>query len=574
MITKTDFQEFFKRRMLECYDYHTLDSYRVRTNNTMTIISELKSLIEGWLDNRIKEFSTVETCKDEFSELIKKDPCLEYYGLLDKELFLSIVNNFIKEQSANKNNKCHLLGQNIISVLSQIYKKNHQLYSVRLLEKIESFLTTTEEFEDSNLIPKLDELDTCISLFGTELLRIGYSNYFLYKYFKRIKENKDALTFEDVFNALKEKFTQKIEEEYTVILKLSFINAQEADNAGKYITEIHDQLSESSMNSLKDYANYITSRNEIRFYENEIKAKDSFSAIMKAITKLNIHFDSLQDIIHDVTFYKTSFTIYSKPNMERIVKKCPITTRNYTQKSTNSLATVLSYIEGKLDKTANIRLTAALRHLRHGDTQMPIEQRFINYWIAFEFLFASPKSNETTFKRLKDNLPRIFYCCYLKRNINYLNKYLEDKGIALDKSFGQLTDDEKDELIKPETDILTKYRIRKMKSILIQKERYIAYMKNHKTNITNHLIRIYRLRNELIHEAAIKQDIVNITTNLRYYLTFILCQIIYYAENSPNNDIPITIDRLFWEYEIIEARINRDKELNIILDVPLGQLLI
>ena len=72
-MNKSDIQSFFKRRMVELLDKHTLDSYRVRTNNSMTILKELRYVLVSWVDGNVKRFETVEFCINECKALINKD---------------------------------------------------------------------------------------------------------------------------------------------------------------------------------------------------------------------------------------------------------------------------------------------------------------------------------------------------------------------------------------------------------------------------------------------------------------------------------------------------------------------
>ena len=50
---------YFKQRMVELYDRNTLDSYAVRTCNTMSMFYELKEMLSGWLLGNVKHGETV-----------------------------------------------------------------------------------------------------------------------------------------------------------------------------------------------------------------------------------------------------------------------------------------------------------------------------------------------------------------------------------------------------------------------------------------------------------------------------------------------------------------------------------
>lgn len=62
----------------------------------------------------------------------------------------------------------------------------------------------------------------------------------------------------------------------------------------------------------------------------------------------------------------------------------------------------------------------------------------------------------------------------------------------------------------------------------------------HTLNIELHLSRMYRIRNTIIHNAAINLDIASTAANLKYYLTFILCYTI--TELTENREIRSTED--------------------------------
>ena len=217
------------------------------------------------------------------------------------------------------------------------------------------------------------------------------------------------------------------------------------------------------------------------------------------------------------------------------------------------------------------RLNAALRHLRIGNMQNELEQRFINYWIALEFIFASPEAKESTFTRLKANLMSLLSSCYIKRNIIDMEKKLKKNGI-IDKedSLWLLDEVSLQDIINSESNCLMRYRLRKIKSLIIKRDKRKNYFSVHETNIEHHLARLYRLRNELIHEAAIKQDIESVTSNLRYYLVFLLNQIVHFLLNVPHcsKKGQIGLSDFFCQYDLFKRRIEESYDLNVIMSVP------
>lgn len=204
-----------------------------------------------------------------------------------------------------------------------------------------------------------------------------------------------------------------------------------------------------------------------------------------------------------------------------------------------NVANPLSSMMKRIDAASNIsqeikdRLNTALRHLRVGDGQEEMEQRFLNYWIGLEFIFATPRSGDSTFARLKEKFPRMKTLYYLKRNVGDLDAIIRRKRlIGVAESFGNTPEAGMDRIFNATTDVLLKYRITKMKEHLHDHNKVKDYLQNHLKHLEWHLSRIYHLRNELVHEAAIRQNMDGVGNNLRSYLVFMLNLLLDYCKQQ------------------------------------------
>lgn len=103
-----------------------------------------------------------------------------------------------------------------------------------------------------------------------------------------------------------------------------------------------------------------------------------------------------------------------------------------------------------------------------------------------------------------------------------------------------------------------------MKSHLHHKDKIKKYIDNHETHLLQHISRIYRLRNELVHEAALKQDIENVASNLRFYLVFVLNQMIDYFSDKTTNVKPKSMLQFFWSYEKCLKAIKTPGETDVV----------
>ena len=558
---KEDIQEYFKLRMVEALHKDTLDSFRVRTNNVISILHELSQILEGWLEGNIKRFETVEFCIKEAQGLIKKDDCL-IFSFLNKDLLLQELDSYIGN-SRKKNNEVDTAGtKQLLFLIDTIYSSNNLIYLKKCIEKIHELLSLEADIPDAGFVPTIDNINYYISSLCCEFLRLGYSKVYLYTYFKVFLENKKNIPFETAFSKMGENFLSNTEKDFTVIFKLEFQDKVAAQRATNKIKNIVEELSLDIQKSITRQPSYKISNAFIRYYVVNKKALDTGIVTRLAYEDLSNDFDFNLEDIANLKMPSTALVIndsfirnekvYYFDNKEDIV----------VTESQPLGETIYNIKQNTLSKDIQDRLYSALRHLRIGDQQTEIEQRFINYWIALEFIFASPRSSESTFERIKKYLPEILECCYVKRNILYINKWLRGKKVLKDQTSWDTLSDKDKEVIIGQVDILTKYRLLKLKARMCHKDKTKEYIKNHRNNLEYHITRIYRLRNELIHEAAIKQDMVNVTSNLRFYLVFTLNQLIVFLIEREDSTRELDISHFLGKFNILSKYLKKECTIN------------
>lgn len=575
-MNQEDLQKYFKYRMSEILHKDTLDSFRVRTNNSLTILNELKNVLENWIHGNIKHYTTVEYCVDECLSLIQNDECLDF-SFYDKDLFVGEITDFKTKQKDKKQEICYIESKRLLYFINLCIESNNNQYLNNLVDSIESQLTNPATVSDSNFIPTLDILDKTISAFACELLRKGFSKVYLYSFFKSFKRNYRRLSFKVAFNELKEKLLNAQKKRYIVVFKLGFSSDDMAIKATSDIIKIEEEVPENLRKLITEQVGYREKGPKVRFYITEKEAFDSAMAAILSHDELSKDFDfnlnSIQSVVIPATAltfcYNVETSTYDKIQSEKVFVLDKGEWNDECQE--NNLYAKLRIIEGSTNVSQEVkdRIRSAIRHLRIGDYQSEIEQRFINYWIGLEFIFASASSNESTYERIKKYFIIVSQACYIKRNMKYLNNWLiKAHEIGSEEKYWEKNDADKDALIDSLDNILLKYRLKKMKAHLKSGDDVKNYLKVHKTNLEQHLARIYRLRNELIHEAAIKQDIANVTSNLRAYLVFILNQLINYFSDT---HIISSVDMLQFQlkYESCVNLIKKNHSIEHIMAVPL-----
>lgn len=570
---KEDFQEFFKLRMTEILHKDTLDSYRVKANNVMSLLIEFRGVLENWTLGNIKNYQTVSYCLEECTDLIKKDTCLDF-SFYDKDLFIEEFSIYDKEQRADKNILVSAT-MKLKTYVEMCISINKTIYLKRLLEEIRKQLFFEGTIDDTNFSPTLREFDAYVSSFACELLRKGFSKKYLYSFFKYFKQNKYRIPFSEAFDKMCSTLVFGEKKRYTVVFKLNFPHDVSTDTTITDFPNLKASIDESMKNSIIKEIGYKEEGDRIRFYIMEIDALDSAMAARLCHDELSTIFDFNLNTFKSVEVPSTALTFCPRDGIDGYnvkLEKVFILDRGDMGMSEDehSLYEKLKSIEQNpiISQDVKDRIIAAIRHLRIGDCQSEIEQQFINYWIALEFIFASSLSKESTFERIKKFFIEISQACYIKRNILYLNIWLiKTHRIQEDEYYWEKND--VNEFINSIDNILLKYRLLNMKSHLRNGESIKKYLAQHRKNLEQHITRIYRLRNELIHEAAIKQDIANVTSNLRSYLVFVLNQLIFYF-NSSNYDMKSReMMQFFLTYESALKINSKYSDINKIIKTPL-----
>ena len=305
--------------------------------------------------------------------------------------------------------------------------------------------------------------------------------------------------------------------------------------------------------------------------------KNRIRAAIKANDELQIQLDSQQEHIKDMKLPSQALVLQNVgDDIKLMTERFFIldTGGEFMRFEENRLHQELENIRNNnnIEKDVKDRLMASLRHLRIGDGQTDIDQQFVNYWIALEFIFSSSSKNDNTYQRIKDHLVSILSTCYLKRNLLYIKNWLVKTNLILEGDDIVATINN-DGVVNDLENILLKYRMKKLKSHIINRDSIKKYVDLHKSNLLQHLSRIYRLRNELVHEAAIKQDIVNVTSNLRFYLVFVINQMVGFFSDVENDESKKTMLKFFWNYEKHEMLIlksqDRNEKLKSIMNVKI-----
>lgn len=545
---------FATQRLAELTFYGTLDSYRIRLNNPKTTITELCQVMLDWHDNKIKDFKTVKYVIEELLKLLNSDKEL-VFSKTTKNSYIKLLND------CKDNSYLHVLYS------SRIILSENVDYIDRLFKNIDIEVARLNQL---NKIESLDysECDRLLGFMTTELSSWGYSKSFLFHLIKSLFIVPSVHSFEDSFKMFKRVVQKRTPSTFKVYLKAKFSNIQ-MELLYRSIPELmkEDEIQNILSSAPKEFTTFYndSSKQFPDIFLIKVQSLDYYDAVKQARARVS----EILDIVklgyteRSLKLFKNAILISeSDPNrIERQKIFYQIDGRVQTspelyEKFLNKFLTIRE--NPNISTETKSKIKSAIRYFRLGTESIEIEQKFINYWIGIEYLFSSYDADASTFQRFRNYFSKIHSLAYLKRNLlEFHNDLIQYELIESLPNFTSI--ENIDYLIELETydyiistyyelQPLIAFKAKKFKVILSNEKDFKDYISNHIKNIEGHLARTYRIRNEIVHEAAIKPNIENLTSNLRYYLIFTITTLLDFFENPAkelNINGQISIDDFF-----------------------------
>lgn len=547
-------QKFFIEKSLELLYLGSIDSYRVRLNNPKKILEELNYCLEQFELKRIKHFFTIKAKDnskkaliDEAASLINSDPSYLTFDSISKDYLNKLFKNIDEFNYKKVTSAVHILLnenanflKNVISGLEELLKKN------------------------DNRLCELEKIDKTMNSLFSELISIGFSKGFLYKlvYGIFVSSRKEDYKFEDYFHNFKKRILDTLVT-HEVIFRID-TTQKVYDSISAFphpVLKLSDSIDDVQLhgrkrNELKSFNAPASAR---KFITCSIQAIDYLAALKKARSILSEYLDVIDLGLSDEfpQIHHRALVIDSRSpnkggfqNNRNIMDGKYRVEKEYYLEFTRKLSAILKN-ENIIGETKE-KIKSAIRYLRLGNQSTEVEHKFINYWIGLEYLFSNYES-QNTINRIKEHFINADCLAYVKRNIySFKKSFLQLSTANIDSIISFKSDDES--VLAHEAfynEIGTKlfsvfpllaYRALKLKQWFFREKKEanaMDYLKSHRANLEIHFSRIYRLRNEIIHDAATNTNNEQIASNLRYYLTFILNELIDFLSKSQDEKLSI-----------------------------------
>ena len=546
---------FFVEKVVELLHRMSIDTYRSMSMNPRTILVELNMLLR---DERIVNNKAISYAIDEARILLmEEDFDIIKYGSISKGALIGLLSAIEKATG----NDVYKAKQRASLAIEALVLVNNKGYGLNLLVAIEAHLAGYNTAASAEEIYQyFEKLQRLITHFTTELISHGYSKSFLYRFFSNNFVNKSAVgtAFSDGIKNVTGLLTYS-EKAFEVVFKISLpssiadeitflepakikLAADIDDIVANYPAKINPQVSSFPTKGI----------GRTKFLRICTEALDSFTALDKARAIMAENLDLIHlGYSNDNVFPENQVLIVESLDAGKFYFQ--VRALHYEMdgdfRNGEDLYKRFSDCLHRITSNSSIvqatkeKIKSAIRYLRLGNEALEIEHKFLNYWIAMEYLFAGLK-DRSDINDIKTYFSRIHANIYIKRLLNDLNNNLHRLRLAttlpnyLPASLDYLmVVDAYDKIINDHsTDFpLLAHRAIKLKKVLFppapanppagkQRPRMpIEFlMHRHIKHLELHLSRMYRIRNTIIHNAAINMDIISTTASLRYYLTFIL----------------------------------------------------
>lgn len=565
-------ESLFIEKSLELIYKNTIDTYRLRLNNPKTAIQELMDVCSLMQKN--------ELTNNQYAIAL----CKEVKNLLftENELIFKSVSKSFYIKLFDRNEKNY---QKILQASGLILNENKDYIDI-LYKKIYKFIIREKVIINADSKKLTDEetnqfLDLIQFLF-VELLNFGYSKQYLHKYCTAIFWS-EGKSFRERFARLI-KLSKRRKENYEIIFGVEDNSFNLTD-----LKKINNQI--SIINSKdrkririignKKVADFLDSHATIGaggLFSIKLCALDYYKVVNNALALLSSDFDVYHLGHSDFEFKLLKDVVVigeNDPSKAGIIPS-DYQIDGYYKSDGKVFKEFIKRLnklnEIKISNESKRKIKSAIRYLRLGTESSQLENKLLYYWIGLEYIFTNHIDDSYTLERIKGYLPTCHALIYFKRNLNAFHKdiykvnfaphlanYNKDlKYLCEQKTYTTIFEKSNSELLK--------HRAKYYLTFLQQPEKITGILEKHQENLQNNITRLYRIRNEIVHNAAIKTGISTNAAHLRYYLTFILNSILEYFVNNPadiDSNGVLTIEDFFISQEIMLGSLTEKNKVKL-----------
>lgn len=536
-----DNQIFFIQRWIELLNTHTHSKYAVRYLNTHQALKELnyviKEMIEGSIKRNDNHLSIVfeEVNKVLTEDEIFKNKAPSHSRILD--------NSLRKAPKAENVSKLYSIIFRIEYVIRHIEKK----YLGWIIEELNNYLFNSEQ--------QYKKIEKTMELLASELLGKGWSIDELYSTsFDLILTHKNNVN--DKFNA----FFSKLRREPLPYIFIFSIRKNLTRDTRDYLEKLNLEIltGEEILNTYSDYKieNIDKRKYYVRVIQNSLDVHSGVNSAWQTIV-------SKLDVLNFYGYIIPDFDIApiillpDTPKYVRNVKVDLVTKKRRFKAPDTLMDRVLKQLNnGNVE--VNRKLKSLFEFIRISDESLSPQSTFINLWIGIES-FVQSKEFDGSIENVKMVISTTATHNYI---YSLVKNFLEDcNRCELAVNFegrtyivGKLNPKDALELFwndnfvsemtleTEKLNILLAYRFKEMYEMLKNGRRCASILENHMKNLQQHVHRLYRIRNSIVHAGQVQYNNTDLFIRHLYeYIEYVMSVVIHRLEE----DATATLEQIF-----------------------------
>lgn len=533
-------QMFFIQRWFEILNFNTHSTYSIRYLNVHQALKEINLVCDLIIKDEVKNTQHLKLVIEETNSIMHDDDVFQRRATAHFNLLQNTFNSLMTKKNIKMSN-VYAMKYQVTNTLNHIADQ----YLKWLVSELKGILDKEEiNFHgNDNFFAELKTVDTLIGRVISELVGNGWSVKSLYKLGKGlIKEIRRTET--DTWDKflgilLKEK------EMYTCFFPI------ENDVSSDFIRLLKKVdvvlFTGEQINNL--YPDLLTHHisNKRNYIQVEIVAFDKHSAINLAWEEMLNKLDVLQFYGHDIpSINKQPIIVFS--NGKRFERNHAVSLsykKNYTSAPSTIFENAIHLFSQKGDKDVIRKIRSVFEFSRISHESLSPQSTFINLWIALEtFLNVSFYEGEMENIReigsavLSNNyiysLIRNFYEDCNRCNVGLFKETEAPSGdhtrAKVSKLVEMLTDEQEKERIMQlcvEKNVLLAYRCFNFINLLQDGKRVAEAIENHQNRVKQHLQRLYRIRNMIVHSGSSDYNLGLFIKHLDEYIEITMSTVIH-----------------------------------------------
>lgn len=531
----------------ELTDKKTLDSYQFRVMNTLSILQELKKVIEQRLKRYHSSNDNINECKHEAHSIIKDDPVLQQYYPIIKNRLLSHLMTSTDKDSEQRT----LLIQ--IDYALDILKQN---YFDRLFQCVEDAIGCADI---PAIIKNTNQLVSCC-------LDKGWSADALSQVIVTLK---NSAQHPEQWAKFREKVQGNNQDEYHILIpfKSRVTNASGQNNeiAKRRVLDEISGMGTETMDKAMILGTYpFVTESSVEANQVYLRIKtmayDFYSASHLAISKLGntLNILSFYNLIEPWSIRDISWHAVNPANRcYKLMKAKDLYSTYDYMENANKVFRISKELNRNAVASMQAKLNAAYSYANMGKASYAQQEKYMNTWVALESLCRT-ELYENIISNVLETVPSALCLRYIYRHFRNFAEDCLRCGVDFDFSENavELRHPDKEKVVR---DIIAAFqneavyqdivhrcsvnsllakRCQEMHSLAVDGDAMFSRIDRHYVNVRRQLSRLYRIRNEIAHSALNDgTSLIRYIEHLDDYLSGFVSEVVMCWEKSPDSSI-------------------------------------